>query len=152
VSLTREELRFIDGALTVRLCTISANRVPLITPLWFGRDGDTIYLGTRRDSLHARNIQRNPRVLLLFGDERGRRTRHVLRVTATATLAPREALTRRRQFRMATRYYLPPRAAWHWLRNWRKRSLLGRYHAERQDIAAIEIRLESAEFLEQPVP
>lgn len=152
MSLTPEHLRFVDRALTVRLCTISANAVPLITPLWFARDGDTIYLGTRRDSLHAKHIQRNPRVVLLLSDRRGRRTRQVLRATGTATLAGPHRMTLRRKLRMAARYYLPPRAAWHWLHNWRKRATLGRYHTERQDIATVEIRLESAEFLEQPVP
>lgn len=151
MSIKPEHLRFIDQALTVRLCTISASAVPLITPLWFAREGDTIYLGTRRDSIHARHIQRNPRVVLLLSDRRGRRTRRVLRATGTATVNGPGRMTLRRKVRMAARYYLPPRAAWHWLRNWRKRATLARYHAERQDTATVEIRLESAEFLEQPV-
>lgn len=52
--------RFIDGALTVRLATLSKNGAPLLTPLWFARDGDVIYIGTRRGSLHVRNATRNP--------------------------------------------------------------------------------------------
>lgn len=152
MTLTQEELRFVEGALTVRLCTLSAKGVPLITPLWFGRDGDVIYLGTRRDAFHSRHIARDPRVVLLFSDRRGRRTRRVLRVTGTAALEPKESLTRRRWLRMAVRYYLPPALAWDQIRNWRRWATLGRYHAERPDIATVVIQMESAEFLEQPVP
>lgn len=152
VSLTPDQLEFVEKALTVRLCTLSPNGVPLITPLWFGRDGDCIYLGTRRDAFHSRHIARNPRVVLLFSDRRGRRTRRVLRVTGTATVEPHERMTPRRQLRMAVRYYLPPVLAWDRLRNWRRWATLGRYHNERPDIATIEIRLNSAEFLEQPLP
>jgi len=152
MTLTQDELKFVEGALTVRLCTLSPKGVPLITPLWFGRDGDVLYLGTRRDAFHSRHIERNPRVVLLFSDQRGRRTRRVLRVTGTAALEPKESLTRRRQLRMAVRYYLPPALAWDRLRNWRRWATLGRYHAERPDIATVVIQMESAEFLEQPVP
>lgn len=151
MTLTQEELRFVEGALTVRLCTLSAKGVPLITPLWFGRDGDVIYLGTRRDAFHSRHIARDSRVVLLFSDRRGRRTRRVLRVTGTAALEPKESLTRRRRLRMAVRYYLPPALAWDQIRNWRRWATLGRYHAERPDIATVVIQMESAEFLEQPV-
>lgn len=151
MSLSKDQQRFIDGALTVRLCTLSANRVPLITPLWFGRDGDVIYLGTRRESFHARHVQVNPAVVLLLGDRHGRRTRRVLRVVGTARVREPDRMTRRRQARMALRYYLRPAAAVHWLSNWRRFASLRRYHAERADVATIEICLDSAEFLEQPL-
>jgi nitroimidazol reductase NimA-like FMN-containing flavoprotein (pyridoxamine 5'-phosphate oxidase superfamily) len=79
MSVSRAALRrFVDGALTVRLATLSPRGTPLLTPLWFARDGDVIYLGTRRGSPHARHMTRNPRVVLLFGDQGGRRTRWAL--------------------------------------------------------------------------
>ncbi len=152
MTLPSGQLKFIDGALTVRLCTISSNGVPLITPLWFARDGDTIYLGTRRDSYHARHMARNPRVIMLFSDFHGRRTRRVLRAAGSAKLSAHAQMTPRRKLRMVTRYYLPPASAWHWLRNWKKRATLGRYHDERRDVTTVEIHLESAEFLDQPLP
>lgn len=151
MSLPAEHLRFIDGALTVRLCTRSARGVPLVTPLWFARDGDTIYMGTNRTSFHARHITGNPGVVLLFSDRHGRRTRRVLRVSGTALVSARDRMTFWRQARMVRRYYLRPAAARHWLRNWRRISWMRRYHAERPDVAVIEINLVSAEFLEQPV-
>lgn len=151
MSLPAEHLLFIDRALTVRLCTLSSRGVPLVTPLWFARDGDTIYMGTNRNSFHARHILSNPAVVLLFGDRHGRRTRRVLRVPGTAQVRDRDRMTFGRQARMVQRYYLRPAAALHWLRNWRKWGALRRYHAERTDIATIEIRLDSAEFLEQPI-
>ena len=151
MTLPSDQMKFIDGALTVRLCTLSSNGVPLVTPLWFARDGDTIYLGTRRHSFHARHMARNPRVVMLFGDRHGRRTRRVLRATGTARLGNPTQMTLRRKLRMVTRYYLPPISAWHWLRNWKKWATLGRYHGERRDVTTVEIRLESAEFLDQPL-
>ena len=150
MSLPPGALRFIDGALTVRLCTRSRGGVPLVTPLWFARDGDILYMGTNRGAFHARHIQGNPGVVLLFSDRHGRRTRRVLRVLGTAQVRERGRMTFGRQARMVRRYYLRPPAALHWLRNWRRISWMRRYHEERPDTAVIEIELVLAEFLEQP--
>jgi PPOX class probable F420-dependent enzyme len=151
VSLPPEALRFIDRALTVRLCTLSPGGVPMVTPLWFARDGGGIYLGTRAGSFQARHINANPRVVLLFADRGGRRTRRVLRVSGAARVCGPEHMTRRRTARMAQRYYLRPAAALHWLRNWRRLRWMRRYHEERTDPGVIEVELEAAEFLDQPV-
>lgn len=149
--LTREMADAVDAALTVRIATVSKDGVPMVTPLWFCRDGEAIFLGTRAGSFHARHIAANPRVVLLFADRNGRRTRRVLRIAGTAMLAGRETLTPRRKRKMARRYYLQPRAALHWLRNWRKLRNMRRYYAERTDTAIIEVHLDDGEWLEQPL-
>lgn len=49
-----------DRALVVRLATISERGAPLLTPLWFGRDGDVIYIGTRHGSPRSGIFRRTP--------------------------------------------------------------------------------------------
>ncbi len=151
MSVSRAAMRrFIDGALTVRVATLSKNGAPLLTPLWFGRDGDTIYIGTRRGSLHARNAMQNPRVVILFGDRGGKPTRRVLRVTSTARVCEYEEMTLVRKARLAYRYFFRPEALAHWAANWRKIGVRNRYYVERTDRSMLEITLEEGEFISQP--
>ncbi len=151
MSVSRSALRrFVDRALTVRLATISNKGTPLLTPLWFARDGDVIYVGTRRGSLHARHITENPRVVMLFGDRGGKRTRRVLRVLGTARVCDYQTMSLIRKARMAWRYFLRPAALVHWAANWRKIGVRNRYYAERTDPSMVEITLEDAEFVAQP--
>lgn len=142
--------RFIDGALTVRVATLSKNGAPLLTPLWFARDDDIIYMGTRRGSLHARHVAENPFVVMLFGDRGGKRTRRVLRVSGTARACDYEAMTLLRKARIAWRYFLRPAALAHWAANWRKIGVRNRYYEERTDPSMLEITLEEGEFVSQP--
>ena len=142
--------KFVDGALTVRLATVSRKGTPLLTPLWFARDGDVIYLGTRRGSPHARNITENPGVVMLFGDRNGKRTRRVLRVAGTARVCDIKGLSGMRKARLAWRYFLAPGAIRHWIANWRKIGVRNRYYAERTDPAMVEITLGEGDFLATP--
>lgn len=151
MSVSRRALRrFADGALTVRLATVSRKGTPLLTPLWFARQGDVIYIGTRRGSLHARQAIENPRVVLLFGDRGGKPTRRVLRVVGTARVCDYETMSARRKLRLAWRYFLSGGAVRHWLVNWRKLGVRNRYYAERTDPSMLEITLGDGEFLPQP--
>jgi PPOX class probable F420-dependent enzyme len=145
-------LKFVDGALTVRLATISRKGTPLLTPLWFARDGDVIYMGTRRSSPHARHITENPDVVMLFGDRGGKPARGVLRVTGKACVCDIKSLSGLRKARLAWRYFLAPGAIRHWMANWRKIGVRNRYYAERTDPAMVEITLGEGEFLAAPHP
>ena len=95
--LTPEAERFIDRALTVRVVTTSARGAPLITPLWFLRDGPVIWIGSRRESAHVRQMASHPEVILLIADRGGRRTKRVLRLTGAASVGGRERLSGRRK-------------------------------------------------------
>jgi hypothetical protein len=141
--------RFVDGALTVRLGTLSTNGTPLITPLWYGREGRIIFIGTRRGSIHARHAAANPRVVMLFGDRHGTPTSRVLRVNGEARVGDYRALSLLRKARLAWRYFLQPRALVHWAAHWRRVGVRNRYYAERTDPSIIEITLGDAEFLVQ---
>lgn len=151
MNLAAEHRRFIDSAVTVRVATLSASGIPMVTPLWFGRDGDTIYLGTRASAPHTRNMIANPNVTLLIGDRWGRRTKRVLCLAGTAEVRGFEAMTWRRKASLAWRYFLRPGAAADYIRNWRKLRTRHRYYGERTDGVCIEIHLSTANFIEQPL-
>lgn len=148
MSVSRQRLRnLVDGALTVRLATISKKGTPLLTPLWFARDGDVVYVGTRRGSLHARHLSENPRVVMLFGD---RTSTQWLRVNGTARVRDYEAMSLSRKARLAWRYFLRPAALAHFARNWRKLGVRRRYYAERTDPSMVEITLHEGELVALP--
>lgn len=148
MSVSRETMtRSVDAALIVRLATLSKKGTPLLTPLWFSRDGDVIYLGTRRSSLHARHIRENPRVLMIFADDRAG---DVLRVGGMARMRDIAEMSSVRKARMAWRYFLRPAALAHWAKHWRTLGLRRRYYAERTDGVMVEITLENAELVGQP--
>lgn len=142
--------RFIDRALIVRLATQSRAGMPLVTPLWFARDGAKIVIGTRRGSPHARNASANPSVVMTFGDRRGRPTRRVLRAFGTARVAGYEEMGAWHKAKLAWRYFLQPRSLMHWLRNWVKIGVRNRYYSERTDPSMLEITLERTEFVARP--
>ena len=146
----RSLLRFVDGALTVRVATVSAKGTPMVTPLWFARDGDVIVLGTRRGSPLTRHVEARPRVVLLFADDGGRPAPRALRVTGTARVRERTALTPARKVRIGRRYIIAPRALLHWAANWRKLRVRGRYYAERTDSCVVEITLVEGAFVDIP--
>jgi nitroimidazol reductase NimA-like FMN-containing flavoprotein (pyridoxamine 5'-phosphate oxidase superfamily) len=140
-----------DRALIVRLATQSRAGLPLVTPLWFVRDGAKIIIGTRRGSPHARNAFANPSVVMTFGDRHGRPTRRVLRAFGTARVADYEEMTTMHKVKLAWRYFLQPASIVHWLGNWRKIGMRNRYYSERTDPSMLEITLERAEFVARPV-
>lgn len=145
MSLSRSELRRVDEARIVRLATVSRRGTPLVTPLWFARDADVIYIGTRRSSPHSRNVADDPRVVMVFSGRDGR----VMRVTGAARLSDDE-MSLGRKARMAWRYFLGPSALAHWVRHWRKLGLRKAYYRERTDPAMLEVTLDEAEVSSRP--
>jgi hypothetical protein len=142
--------RFIDRSPIVRLATQSRAGMPLLTPLWFVRDGAKIVIGTRRGSPHARNASANPSVVMTFGDRQGRPTRRVLRAFGTARVAGYEEMGPLQKAKLAWRYFLQPASIVHWLRNWRRIGVRNRYYSERTDPSMLEITLERTEFIARP--
>ncbi len=53
------------------LGTTNPDGSPLLTPLWYARDGDEIWIVIGPKSPKARNIRRDPRVMLVVMDENG---------------------------------------------------------------------------------
>ena len=58
----------IDRANFAHLATLMEDGSPHSTPVWVGRDGDRLMIGTGGKSLKARNTRRDPRVALSMID------------------------------------------------------------------------------------
>jgi nitroimidazol reductase NimA-like FMN-containing flavoprotein (pyridoxamine 5'-phosphate oxidase superfamily) len=57
-----EALEFIDAArIPLRLATLTQDRTPLITSLWFVRRGDSLWCATIDDSSLVQRLSRDPR-------------------------------------------------------------------------------------------
>ena len=52
----------IAGQKYISLTTFRKNGVGVSTPVWFGEDGDKLYVMTRSDMGKAKRIRNNPRV------------------------------------------------------------------------------------------
>lgn len=62
-SMSREEIdAFLDGERTLVLTALRRDGSPISYALWFVRVGAALYVNTRRDSLKARLMTRDPRV------------------------------------------------------------------------------------------
>lgn len=62
---------FLDVPRIATLATINPDGTPLLTPLWFMRDGDDVWIVIGPDSPKARNIRRDPRLTLVVLDKQG---------------------------------------------------------------------------------
>ena len=58
----------IDRANFAHLATLMQDGSPHSTPVWVGRDGDRLMIGTSGNSLKARNTKRDPRVAISMID------------------------------------------------------------------------------------
>lgn len=72
----RDQIRMSDGDLwkfiaeqkTVQVATINKSGAPHLMPLWFAVDDGTIVLETFSKSQKIKNLERDPRITLLFED------------------------------------------------------------------------------------
>jgi PPOX class probable F420-dependent enzyme len=60
--------RLLDGVNFAHLATLMEDGSPHSTPVWVGREGDRILIGTSGKSLKARNTKRDPRVAISIVD------------------------------------------------------------------------------------
>ncbi len=62
-SMTPEEIdRFLDSQRTLVLVTLRPDGTPVAHPMWFVREGQSVYVNTRSDSLKYRNLLKDNRV------------------------------------------------------------------------------------------
>ncbi len=54
---------------TGKLATVRKDGRPLVVPVWYDLEGETVVLMTAQDSIKARNMRRDPRVSLCVDDE-----------------------------------------------------------------------------------
>jgi PPOX class probable F420-dependent enzyme len=64
VSLSDAVKTLLDGPNFAHLATLRKDGVPQVDPVWVGREGDLILIGTGERTVKARNALRDPRVAL----------------------------------------------------------------------------------------
>jgi len=67
-AFSENQLAYLKEQLLGRLATVSKNQIPQVTPVGFGVDEDRIYMNVQYNSVKARNIRGNPRVLFVVDD------------------------------------------------------------------------------------
>jgi PPOX class probable F420-dependent enzyme len=66
--LSAEIKQLVDRPNFAHLATLMPDGSPSSTPVWVGREGDRLLIGTSEGSLKARNTRRDPRVALSIVD------------------------------------------------------------------------------------
>jgi PPOX class probable F420-dependent enzyme len=85
----------IRGQKYLSLKTFRKNGVGVATPVWFGEEGDKLYVMTRSDMGKTKRIRNNPKVMVAPCTIRGRVTGEEF--PATARILPPEEHARARQ-------------------------------------------------------
>lgn len=69
--MTKEEcMQFLCSPVrTGKLATVRQDGRPLVVPVWYDLEGETVVFMTARDSIKARNMHRDPRVSLCVDEE-----------------------------------------------------------------------------------
>jgi PPOX class probable F420-dependent enzyme len=92
VRIPEEGRRLIDGRNFACIATLMKDGSPQVTPVWIGRDGDTILVNTSMGRVKQRNVARDPRVAITVFDMADPYRKLVLRgrVVAFVTEGARE--------------------------------------------------------------
>jgi PPOX class probable F420-dependent enzyme len=82
-AFTDQQRAFLDGPRNAIVATLGHDGIPSQSVVWYVRDGDTLWISVRPDSVKARHIRRDPRisVLVLTNDGGG-----YLRVEGTGAI------------------------------------------------------------------
>ena len=60
--------QYVESQKTVQVATLQRDGSPHLMPLWFAREADAIVLETFTKSQKVKNLERDPRITLLFED------------------------------------------------------------------------------------
>lgn len=122
-------VEFLRGSMVALVATVSAKGRPFMTPLWFVVDRGVLYLTTGTATWAARNVARQPKVVLLLTGEGLTRSGEALRLRGTATIQP-GLPPWRVLLRIAVKYYAAPGGLAAELSNATKWGLRARYYAQ----------------------
>lgn len=143
--------RFIRQSMVARIATLSQNRRPSITPLYFVVVDGHIWLGTADWTLAAREINTNPRVTVLFQHERSRHDQRILRVQGQAVVRIDDQTVKSGNRQMAFKYVFSPAGLLNHALNLRLLPLMQQYRAQgsaKGKACIIDMTPERVEFLE----
>jgi pyridoxamine 5'-phosphate oxidase-like protein len=139
---------FLGGSMIVELATLSPNRRPFVTPLWFVVHRGSIYIATGAETWAGKNVVQHPAVTLLFRAGASGRTDQVLRMRGAAT-CHRGFPSWPVLLRVAVKYYMGGLGAE--LRNAGRWRLRQRYYAQAKGGPGhIVVVPETCEFLTTP--
>jgi PPOX class probable F420-dependent enzyme len=79
-------------ARTAKLATVLADGGPHVAPVWVALDGDDLLFNTGADTVKGRALRRDPRVAMVFDDERPPFSFVQVRGTASISEEPGELL------------------------------------------------------------
>ena len=129
--MSQEEWRaFVsEGTRTAKLATVRPDGTPHVVPVWVVLDGDDLVFNAGESTAKVTAIRHQPRVALVFDDERPPFA-HVL-IRGTATLSDDLAEVRHWATRIGARYMGEDRAEEFGARNGVPGELLVRVHPER---------------------
>ena len=92
-AFTDRQREFLDGPRQAIVATLRRDGTPSQSIVWYARDGDTLWLSVRPDSVKARHIVRDARVSVLVPTDDGS---GYLRIEGTAALDGEVDTTARR--------------------------------------------------------
>lgn len=139
---------FLRRSQVAQIASLSPKGRPFTTPLWFVVENGDLYFATGAGSRIGKNVQANPRVVMLFHAELEHAPARVLRLRGDATLHhgfPSWSVL----VRIALKYYLPPKALLTEIRHRHQWPLRQRYYAQAKGGAGyLRVVPTAAEFLE----
>lgn len=139
---------YLASSMIARIATLSPKGEPNITPLWFVRDQERLYMTTREGSPAVRNIAERPDVVLLFDSERDALRHQILRLRGRAVFRTGRGIMWRAVLRQLPKYRVSPAALRNLLSHAGKAITMARYYGERAaQGGVIEVTPERAEFL-----
>lgn len=80
-TFTERQRAFLDQSLNAIVATLRQDGTPSQSIVWYARDGDTLWISVRPDSVKARHVAREPRLSVLVLNAAGDR---YLRIEGTA--------------------------------------------------------------------
>lgn len=82
-AFTDQQRAFLDGPRNAIVATLGPDGTPSQSVVWYARDGDTLWISVRPDSVKARHVGRDARIsILVLTDDGG----GYLRIEGTGTL------------------------------------------------------------------
>ena len=72
IAMTKYEIKeFLCAPRIPRLATVRNDGKPHVVPVWYHYEGQDVFVVTAKDSVKAKNIEKNPSMSLVVNDAKG---------------------------------------------------------------------------------